>query len=682
MNTLDSLSRIALTQQDVADYTALRAFTGKVTRFYVAGTVGKAKPMGIAGMFTMDPTDTTSADNGGTIIVDALSRRWKREVTSVINAAWFGMVGDNATDNTAAWAACRTAALALNLPIEVPPGTYLMSPWQIAPYLRIRGNSMRTTIFSPLPGSTGDFITLPVGPVINCSFEEFTITGQGATNPGQRCWYLQAQPLAPNNNGGLWYSLFRRIIVKNFDGDCMWLRGGINLTGLPHQFLTFSDVQMYRSLTNTASHCLLMTGQVGQIALEGNCEFDANSGGTVITGYNVVASREFQNSGAGTAGGADLAGGTAVGAAAPYTIIGECVTTQNAQYAYLFDSVATVKIVGYIENCYYGVTNRVKSYNICFDGSQFNNGASDGAGGGYGMSNDGTSQGSLYRSAFNGAVDHFILNASQGSTDARGIWYSTAQLNADSKTTNYSTQYADVAGVVNMYGSRSVLLNATYNTIVTINSLLTVGEDIHIVINTGGSGFCTFSGSGTNFSVPGGAILQSGDTITFSRNDLKAKWVVKSIVRAPAVGTLQLAASTNNFIFNNVITGTSTITLTPKENTGAKLMGSVASLYVNAQSSLCVITGSISGNTLTVTAISGLVNPTIVNGQTIAGSGMTSCQITGFGTGTGGTGTYTISGSAQTIASQTMYGTPWFMLLTANGTPPAGTEKFEYAVTG
>jgi hypothetical protein len=66
------------------------------------------------------------------------------------------------------------------------------------------------------------------------------------------------------------------------------------------------------------------------------------------------------------------------------------------------------------------------------------------------------------------------------------------------------------------------------------------------------------------------------------------------------------------------------------------------------ESSGGTITGSISGNTLTVTA----ANPeTMVVGMFISGTGITpGTIITGFGTGNGGTGTYTLNNS-QTIAS-------------------------------
>lgn len=62
-------------------------------------------------------------------------------------------------------------------------------------------------------------------------------------------------------------------------------------------------------------------------------------------------------------------------------------------------------------------------------------------------------------------------------------------------------------------------------------------------------------------------------------------------------------------------------------------------------------TGSISGTTLTVTAVT---SGTIAVGQTISGTGISAgTTITGLGTGTGGTGTYTVSIS-QTASSTTI----------------------------
>lgn len=67
-----------------------------------------------------------------------------------------------------------------------------------------------------------------------------------------------------------------------------------------------------------------------------------------------------------------------------------------------------------------------------------------------------------------------------------------------------------------------------------------------------------------------------------------------------------------------------------------------------------VVTGSISGTTLTVSAVA---SGTLAVGQTIVGTGITAgTTITALGTGTGGTGTYTVSAS-QTVSSTSIKAT-------------------------
>jgi hypothetical protein len=77
----------------VADYAALRAYTGTLKSVYVTGVLGTAKPEGVAGSFVYDATDSISVDDGGTVIVGADGRRWKRVIEGAINVQWFGAKG-------------------------------------------------------------------------------------------------------------------------------------------------------------------------------------------------------------------------------------------------------------------------------------------------------------------------------------------------------------------------------------------------------------------------------------------------------------------------------------------------------------------------------------------------------------------------------------------------------------
>ncbi len=87
----------------VSSYAAIRALTASTTSTTLAFTTGRLS-MGDGGMgwFRADPSDTTSADNDGTILVAADGMRWKRLYDGEVNAAWFGAVGDGVTDSGAA----------------------------------------------------------------------------------------------------------------------------------------------------------------------------------------------------------------------------------------------------------------------------------------------------------------------------------------------------------------------------------------------------------------------------------------------------------------------------------------------------------------------------------------------------------------------------------------------------
>lgn len=78
----------------VPDYATLRSYKGKVNTVQITGYTTYATPSGIAGTFIRDDTDGSTADNGGTVIVDGLNRRWKRVFTDSVSVTWFGAVAN------------------------------------------------------------------------------------------------------------------------------------------------------------------------------------------------------------------------------------------------------------------------------------------------------------------------------------------------------------------------------------------------------------------------------------------------------------------------------------------------------------------------------------------------------------------------------------------------------------
>jgi len=83
------------------DYEDLRTYFGE-------GTTVLLSCEGIAGIFQLDITDVVNEDNGGTVIVDVLSRRWKRLVTGDLDVRWWNAIGDGTDESKAAAAMIRS----------------------------------------------------------------------------------------------------------------------------------------------------------------------------------------------------------------------------------------------------------------------------------------------------------------------------------------------------------------------------------------------------------------------------------------------------------------------------------------------------------------------------------------------------------------------------------------------
>ncbi len=101
------------------------------------------------------------------------------------------------------------------------------------------------------------------------------------------------------------------------------------------------------------------------------------------------------------------------------------------------------------------------------------------------------------------------------------------------------------------------------------------------------------------------------------------------------------------------------------------LSQTVTSRQMNSTAVAAKVTGSITGTTLTVTAVT---SGTLYVGQTIQGTGVTALTIiTALGTGSGGAGTYTVS-TSQTVSSTTLYGLNFSQLPSSDGAFTGGTN--------
>jgi len=104
---------------------ALRALDKtKYTRAFVTGYY--AATDGGGGAYQYDSSDTTSADNSGTIIVASDGGRWKLQLSGPVSVKQFGAKGDGSTNDSAAFQACVDAIDPAG-DIYVPEGTFILN---------------------------------------------------------------------------------------------------------------------------------------------------------------------------------------------------------------------------------------------------------------------------------------------------------------------------------------------------------------------------------------------------------------------------------------------------------------------------------------------------------------------------------------------------------------------------
>lgn len=158
---------------------------------YVSGYYAIAD--GGEGNFVYNPADTSSADNGGTIIVDAFGNRWYRETNgTAINPLWFGCFADGSTDNGATWANVEAVSVATGRPVDFPAGKFSFAT---AASYTLLSMSASAAITGAGPGLTQLIFPSGGGLTVNCvagpgsaSFNNVTVAGlsitTGTTNTG------------------------------------------------------------------------------------------------------------------------------------------------------------------------------------------------------------------------------------------------------------------------------------------------------------------------------------------------------------------------------------------------------------------------------------------------------------------------------------------------------------------
>lgn len=112
----ENLDDILEKGKPLTNYSNLRAYAGAATQVRITDP-------GIAGFFYYDASDTTSVDNGGTVIVASNGKRWKRVFDGVVNILWF-LADPNGQSGSADALLSAWTNTPIGSTLLVPPGSF------------------------------------------------------------------------------------------------------------------------------------------------------------------------------------------------------------------------------------------------------------------------------------------------------------------------------------------------------------------------------------------------------------------------------------------------------------------------------------------------------------------------------------------------------------------------------
>lgn len=446
-------------------------------------------------------------------------------MSQLANYVNFVGVGDGITDDSAAFQAAINTAAALpnGGTVFVPPPSvaYVIDNIVLKSQVDIVGSSMRATQFLAKSGSTNSVFVLDAGHVINCRYQNFFVNANG--NANQHCFHLQATS-GSSGDGGLWWAIFKNVYVNNFGGYAWWLRGGPNSFTTPHQWITFDSCIGIRA-NNTFSRCMLMTGQVGQVTFQGECDFDCIA--STLTGVAIELGSETFNSGApaGQQLGGPLVGGAVsyAGPRTPYNIIFRNLTIQDALMGiYTFNTFNVIVEACYVENVAQCITGSV-AVNLAVLNCHFTNSGIL-SGSGYIFSGTNGTSGSIVGCDY-GGPDRFISN---GSGNGGGQIYTRNNVsfspasNLDANVTKAVNGFT--ASTVQLGYAFQAFINTT-DVITTIASNHSVGARVSFVNNQGGpSGVMSATGGNIKLGTKTTLTLGNLDTAFFELSEITGGW--------------------------------------------------------------------------------------------------------------------------------------------------------------
>lgn len=203
----------------LADYAALRSYTGDRNMVYVMGS-------GISGVF-IAYRGSFDVDNGGTTIVASNGVRWKRQYTGFIEVDWFGAFGvpdsQPAISNAIAYADTVSGDLGFRA-----GSTYIMGggiSWNSTRVgMNGRGCELRTNFISGIllrPMQSGIDTNERISAAANHPFENFNLRGPGYSNTNVIAMRIEDVTAEQTNAG----NIIRSVAFKAFAIDLQYGQG-------------------------------------------------------------------------------------------------------------------------------------------------------------------------------------------------------------------------------------------------------------------------------------------------------------------------------------------------------------------------------------------------------------------------------------------------------------------------
>ncbi len=504
----------------------------------------------------------TGVDNTGTCIITTSGARLRRIFSGFYDVRWFGAKGDAVidpvtglltagTDDTTAFQLAMDTINAAGggvLFLSNPNTTYGITTLGLKSGVSIFGEN-NTVSISALKSTASGLFYLDDSPVQRVTYKGFFLIGH-IINTTQHGMYMYAtgQYDPTSHTGGLWYSNFEDIGIRNFQGN-QWHFEAVDDSDsysgndIANQFLTFKNCRgfAYKSATSRA---LYSKGQFGQCQFI-QCQFD---GAGNVNNSDSIAVELISDPGT---NGTDNV----------YDVQFIGCTTQSTDTGFKFHYAKAVLNNQHFEGVNKAVYASATSNIIINGGSEL-----------YSTGDDQNSNWAVKSEVSNVVVSGCNLGAGNYVGDSGTIVLSDNNITAQIYTFGLTHQAGVSANTMSTGIYRHILLNSANLDLKTITSQLGNTDDLIVRAWDNGiaiaDSFTRVYDDGTgNITLPANylastgvrtLILRNNDVAVFTRNDLGGKtWVLKSInfadrkrPAAPTVGYWMVGEK----IYNTLIT--------------------------------------------------------------------------------------------------------------------------------